>query len=172
MAKPQHGRFMADLAGHDEVVVFLIGIRPNSLWKVRSWWPVASAMPRMLRHLDAHPEMGLLGAQGCLAPWPTFIQYWRSFDDLERFSRDPSAPHLEPWRSFNRMARISDDVGIWHETYRGTAERPGDDLLEHAGHRSRQGRGQRAGGARTRLGCRTNGPAGRPASAGNPELNP
>lgn len=41
MAKPQHGRFMADLAGHDEVVVFLIGIRPNSLWKVRSWWLVA-----------------------------------------------------------------------------------------------------------------------------------
>lgn len=109
---------MADLAGHDEVVVFLIGFRPNALWKVRSWWPVASAMPRMLRHLDAHPGMGLLGAQGCLAPWPTFIQYWRSFDALERFSRDPSAPHLEPWRTFNRMARVSDDVGIWHETYR------------------------------------------------------
>jgi hypothetical protein len=118
MAQPQRGRFMADLSGHDEVVVFIIGIRPNTLWKVRSWWPVFSAMPTMLRHLDAHPEQGLLGVHGCFSPWPMLIQYWRSFEDLERFSRDPTAPHLEPWRSFNRTARVSGDVGIWHETYR------------------------------------------------------
>lgn len=45
------------------------------------------------------------------------MQYWRSFDDLERFARDRSDPHLEPWRRFNREVGASGDVGIWHETY-------------------------------------------------------
>ena len=40
-----------------EVVVFLIGMRINHLWKVHKWWPVASAMPRMIRELLAHPEL-------------------------------------------------------------------------------------------------------------------
>jgi hypothetical protein len=32
----------------DEVCVFLIGMRVNRFWKVHRWWPVASAMRRML----------------------------------------------------------------------------------------------------------------------------
>lgn len=109
---------MADLSGYDEVVVFIVGTRPNSLWRVWKVWPMYTAMFTMLRYLDAHPETGLLGVRACLTPWPMLIQYWRSFDDLERFARDRNAPHLEPWRSYNRMARASADVGIWHETYR------------------------------------------------------
>ncbi|MDP9226493.1 MAG: DUF4188 domain-containing protein, partial [Actinomycetota bacterium] len=92
------------------LVGFLIGFRPNRLWKVRSWRPVFSAMSTMLRHLDAHPDMGLLGARGCLAPWPMFIQYWRSFDDLERFSRDPDAPHLESW---HEVLGLSVELRTW-----------------------------------------------------------
>jgi len=50
---------------------------------------------------------------------PLFVvQYWRSFDDLERFARNNDDPHLEPWRRFNRKVGKSGDVGIWHETYR------------------------------------------------------
>ena len=32
----------------DEVVVFLIGMRINKLWKVHKWLPVARAMGRMV----------------------------------------------------------------------------------------------------------------------------
>ncbi len=108
------GRFTADLAGLDEVVVFLIGMRVNKPWKVRQWWPVFTAMPRMLRYLDQHPEKGLLHWQQSLT---LTVQYWRSFDDLARFARDKDDPHLEPWRQFNRRIAGSGDVGIWHETY-------------------------------------------------------
>jgi len=110
------GRYTADMDG--DFVVFLIGMRPNSWWKVHRWLPVARAMQRMLRELAADPHSGFLGAnQGMLATGPTVVQYWRSFADLERFARDPNAAHLPAWRRFNQKARRSGAVGIWHETY-------------------------------------------------------
>jgi hypothetical protein len=119
MAKVQNGRFTADVGAlGDEVVVFLIGVRMNKPWKVRQWWPVFVAMPKMLRYLVEHPEKGLLGFEQALFPSPITVQYWRSFDDLSRFARDRDDPHLEPWRQFNRRVGKSGDVGIWHETYR------------------------------------------------------
>jgi hypothetical protein len=45
-------------------------------------------------------------------------QYWRSFEDLERYARDADAEHLPAWRRFNQKARESGSVGIWHETYK------------------------------------------------------
>lgn len=119
MARIRNGRWTADLSGlDDEIVVFLIGIRINRPWKVRTWWPVFTAMPRMLAHLAEHPDRGLLGYRQALGPSPLLVQYWRSFDDLARFARDTDDPHLEPWRQFNRRVGASGDVGIWHETYR------------------------------------------------------
>lgn len=119
MAAVHTGRFTADtdsLGG--EVVVFLIGMRINKPWKVRAWWPVFIAMPKMLAYLEQHPEKGLLGYHQAFLPSPLIVQYWRSFDDLARFARDRDDPHLEPWRQFNRRVGASGDVGIWHETYR------------------------------------------------------
>ena len=117
MAKVNAGRFTADIDG--DFVVFIIGMRINKLWKIHKWLPVAMAMPRMLRHLDQHPEEGLLGYRYAgLGRAPTLIQYWRSWDALERFAQNADAPHLEPWRSFVRAVGSSGDVGIWHETYR------------------------------------------------------
>ncbi len=119
MASVQKGRFTTDLSGlDDEVVVFLIGMRVNKPWKVRTWGPVFAAMPRMLRYLAQHPEKGLLGFHQAFLPSPLVVQYWRSFDDLARFARDRDDPHLEPWRQYNRRIGASGDVGIWHETYR------------------------------------------------------
>lgn len=122
MAKVQLGRYTADLRHPgQEFVVFLIGMRVNKPWKLAKWWPVFTAMPRMLLYLEKHPEKGLLGYQGAILPAPVIVQYWRSFDDLERFARDRDDPHLEPWRRFNRMVGVSGDVGVWHETYRVSA---------------------------------------------------
>jgi len=119
MATVQNGRYTADVSSlGDEVVVFLIGMRVNKPLKVHLWWPVFAAMPKMLRYLAEHPEKGLLGYQQALVPSPIVVQYWRSFDDLDRFARDKDDPHLEPWRRFNRRVGRNGDVGIWHETYR------------------------------------------------------
>jgi hypothetical protein len=106
---------------HDgELVVFMIGMRINRPWKVRLWWPIITAMPRMLKWLEQHPQAGLLRYEqvfrGPLSPM--VVQYWRSFEDLERFARSPDAPHLAVWKQFNKTVRDSGDVGIWHETYR------------------------------------------------------
>jgi fumigallin biosynthesis monooxygenase-like protein len=111
------GRHVARIEG--DFVVFIIGMRINKPWKVGQWWPVFRSMPQMIKELEADPGSGFLGAtRGLLTTGPTLVQYWRSFEQLERYARDPSAQHLPAWRGFNQRVRESGDVGIWHETYR------------------------------------------------------
>jgi hypothetical protein len=116
MARVENGRHTADIEG--DFVVFLIGMRFNKPWKIHKWLPVAKAMPKMLRAIDEHPELGCLGYEGWNGRTTILVQYWRSFEDLDRFARDTDLPHLEPWRRFNRAVRNSGDVGIWHETFK------------------------------------------------------
>jgi len=111
-------RTTAEIDG--EVCVFLIGMRVNRWWKIHKWWPVAMAMPRMLKELDAHPELGCLGGHQWLGNPTILLQYWRSFDDLERYATTPEHEHLPAWRAFNRRVAQNADVGVWHETYRVT----------------------------------------------------
>lgn len=108
-------RVMASIDG--DFVVFLIGVRINKLWKVHKWLPVALAMPKMLKELDAAPaEAGLLGHTSL--GLTTLVQYWRSFDHLERYARAREKAHWPAWLDFNRRMKESrGDVGIWHETY-------------------------------------------------------
>lgn len=122
MAGVVRGRFTADVNG--PFVVFVIGMRVNRLRAIGRWWPVAGAMGTMLNVLYRHPEKGFLGAESFLY-WRgvALVQYWRSFDDLERFSREPSDPHLDAWRRFNRAVGSDGSVGIWHETYLVEARR-------------------------------------------------
>ena len=110
------GRHTATIDG--DFVVFLIGMRLNRPWKVRHLPWFMQTMPKMLKELEADPESGFLGAQqavmfGGLA----VVQYWRSFEHLERYARAADAAHLPAWREFNRRIRDSGDIGIWHETY-------------------------------------------------------
>jgi hypothetical protein len=102
----------------DEVVVFLIGMRINRLWKVHKWWPVAAAMPRMLRELAEDPDSGLLGVESWFGNPTIALQYWRSFEHLERYAKDSARLHRPAWAAFNRAVASNGDVGIWHETYR------------------------------------------------------
>ncbi|GLZ51015.1 DUF4188 domain-containing protein [Actinomycetospora sp. NBRC 106378] len=114
-------RRSADLEG--DFVVFLIGTHVNRWTDVRAWLPVFRAMPRMLRELEQHPEMGLLKAHaGWMFGGPAVVQYWRSYSHLEAYARNAQAEHLPAWRAFNRAARTSpDSVGIFHETYHVSA---------------------------------------------------
>ena len=116
MAEVMQGRFTAKI--DEPFVVFLIGMRINRLLAVGKWLPTARAMAPMLRELYKHPEKGFLGGEFFFyGRGPAVLQYWRSFDDLERFARDPDDPHMPAWQRFNREARSSGAVGIWHETY-------------------------------------------------------
>ncbi len=116
MAQVIPGRFTA--RRDEPFVVFLIGMRINRPLAVGKWLPTARAMMPMLRELYRHPEKGFLGGEFFFyGRGPALVQYWRSFEDLERFARDPEDPHMPAWQRFNREARKGGAVGIWHETY-------------------------------------------------------
>ena len=114
-------RMTAQIEG--EVVLFLIGMRINRIWKIHQWLPVARAMPRMLRELEADPNSGLLSYESWVGNPTIMLQYWRSFEHLERYAKDSARLHRPAWAAFNRAVAGNGDVGIWHETYR---VRPGD----------------------------------------------
>ena len=57
MSEVRAERLTAEVDG--EFIVFLIGMRVNRPWKVHRWGPVALAMARMLRELEADPGRGL-----------------------------------------------------------------------------------------------------------------
>jgi len=110
------GRYTAHIEG--PFVVFIIGMRVNRLFAFRKWVPTAMAMNPMLSTLFQHPEKGFLGAHTFLNQrGVTTLQYWCSFDDLERFARDKQEPHLSAWKRFNKAVGTDGSVGIWHETY-------------------------------------------------------
>ena len=108
--------FEAEVEG--DFVVFLIGARFNKPWKlIKNFWFVKS-MPKMLSELEKHPEMGLLGYRQHFSPTGVMvIQYWRSFEQLEAYSRNKDAAHFPNWVKFNKRIGSNGDIGIWHESY-------------------------------------------------------
>jgi hypothetical protein len=44
-----------------------------------------------------------------------FLQYWRSFADLEAWSHKP--PHSEWWRRAVERMRRKEDLGVYHEAF-------------------------------------------------------
>ncbi len=109
MAEIISERMCAEIEG--DFVVFLIGMPVNKPWKPHKWLPVFLAMPRMLKELARHPESGFLGStSGGLL----IVQYWRSFEHLERYARNQDHLHSPAWVAFNqRMRESREDVGIW-----------------------------------------------------------
>ncbi|WP_222272743.1 DUF4188 domain-containing protein [Modestobacter marinus] len=114
MAEIRRGRFSAEIEG--DFVMFLIGARLNSPLRVlQSFVDLGGrrGMPAMLDALMADPGKGLLGYR---MGFPTIVQYWRSFEHLERFARDPGDLHRPAWLNWYRRAPQG-RTGIWHETY-------------------------------------------------------
>ncbi len=105
----------------EEFVVFHIGMRVNSFWKVHRWLPLVLVAPRMVRELAADPESGLLGSRTVFGPGIRnigFVQYWESFDALEAYARDSDRLHFPAWQEYYEDGTNTDaSVGIWHETY-------------------------------------------------------
>ncbi|MCK5872372.1 MAG: DUF4188 domain-containing protein [Methylococcales bacterium] len=109
------GRMTAETK--DDFVVFMIGMRINSLWKIHQWLPVAMAMPKMLKELYKNPEMGLISHEQWFGRTTIMIQYWKSFEHLEHYAKSKTLKHLPEWKKFNKNIGNNGDVGIWHETY-------------------------------------------------------
>src|SRR4051794_11471389 len=88
MAPIRPGRFTAEIEG--DFVVLLIGPRINKPWQLvqaaRDLGEPRRGMKAMLDELSKHPEKGLLGYR---MGFPLIVQYWRSFEHLEAFARDP-----------------------------------------------------------------------------------
>lgn len=115
MAKINRGRYTAGM--QQGYAVLIIGMRVNKLWAIPSWLPVFTAMGRMIRELYTNKEWGFLSSEFMFtARGATVIQYWRSFEDMERYAREGGI-HLKAWRDFNQLSRKTDAVGIYHESY-------------------------------------------------------
>ncbi|HET6876339.1 MAG TPA: DUF4188 domain-containing protein [Jatrophihabitans sp.] len=111
---PLQGRHRATIEG--DFVVFLIGARPSLRHPVRTFGDLGGrrGMRHMLEHLSRHPDKGLLAFE---MGFPVIVQYWRSFDHLEAFARDPDDPHSTAWRNYWKRVGRENRTGIWHETY-------------------------------------------------------
>ncbi|WP_100444141.1 DUF4188 domain-containing protein [Glycomyces xiaoerkulensis] len=117
MAKVSPGRVVVDY--DDDLVVFTVGVRVNKFWKVAKWWPVLTAMPKMLRELQSDPESGLLDSRIMVGGRVVMVvQYWRSAERLEHFAHSPEHAHRGFWKWFNRTVKSNGEVGLWHELYR------------------------------------------------------
>lgn len=115
MADVKQGRWSATVDG--DFVVFLIGARLDWRHPIRSFRDLGGikGMPYLLKHLSERPESGLLG-------YETYgltmnVQYWRSFEDLERFARAEDQPHRPLWRGYWKRVGQDPRSGIWHETF-------------------------------------------------------
>ena len=111
------GRFT--VSNTSELVLFRIGMRFNSLRGVVPALRSFVSMPFMLAEQVADPQSGMLSSTTSLA-WPVIMvtQFWRSFDDLERYATAPAGRHTRVWRWFNKLGCSGLGTGIWHETYR------------------------------------------------------
>jgi len=110
-----NGRFSGKIEG--DFVVFLIGARINKLSRAFRFVPIAQAMTRMQKELLADQSLGCLHIENWFGRNTLSLQYWRSFEHLEAYSRNSDLEHLPAWAAFNKEVRDDGQIGIWHETY-------------------------------------------------------
>ena len=115
MAKINSGRLTA--ISDEGYVVFLIGMRINSIFAIHRWLPVFMAMGRMLPELFKNPQLGFKSYEMWMGRTLILVQYWESAEKLIAYAKATDAEHLPAWKAFNKAARKSAAVGIYHETY-------------------------------------------------------
>ena len=116
------GRWTARIDG--DFVVFLIGSEVRDPARAGPAAALLMAMAGMLAELVQDPAQGLLGFQQFGGVGGVIVQYWRSFEALEAYAKNPSAKHAPVWRAWNRLAEDERaGAGIWHETFPVSAGR-------------------------------------------------
>jgi hypothetical protein len=106
-------RMTAKIEG--DFVVFLIGARINTPWKLGLLVWFLPLMGKMIKELAARPESGFLGVEPM--GLTSMVQYWRSLDQLIAYARERDSTHFPAWVEFNKRIGSNGDIGIWHETY-------------------------------------------------------
>lgn len=112
------GRYTAQIEG--DFVVFLIGSQLNTMRALNKFRRIGNQMGEMLTVLNSNPAKGFLGGENFYRFFPfttALISYWRSFEDLEHFSRSKDEPHASAWSEYNRLIGSDGTIGVWHETY-------------------------------------------------------
>ncbi len=111
------GRWTAEVDG--DFVVFIIGARVGNPLRAAKALPLLGKMNKMLKEIEGDPAHGLLAVQRHGGPFGVIVQYWRSFDALETYAKNPKAEHRPVWTAwFKTGANANKSVGIWHETYK------------------------------------------------------
>jgi hypothetical protein len=118
-------RQTVDLSAHPDLVVIYLGMQVYSL---RGLWALARLTLQIRRVKKVKPDGLLAHEDFAFAQFPphvAFRQYWRDYDSLEAWTREP--PHREWWRNF---LGDSKGTGFWHETHsiRGGIEAVYDDM--------------------------------------------
>ncbi len=111
------GRWTVQLEG--DFVVFLIGAKVHDPSVGQHVTDLLVAMVAMLGELEQDPSQGLLGYQVWGTDDGVIVQYWRSFEALEAYAKNPDAQHAPVWRAWNRLAAGEvAGAAIWHETFK------------------------------------------------------
>ena len=110
------GRWTVQLEG--DFVVFLIGAELRDPERAATAGELLMAMADMLGELEQDPSKGLLGYQVFGGLGGVIFQYWRSFEALEAYAKNPDAKHAPVWRAWNQLAEGErSPASIWHETF-------------------------------------------------------
>jgi hypothetical protein len=114
------GRWTARIDG--DFAVFLIGSEVRDPARAGPAAALLMAMAGMLAELVQDPAQGLLGFQQFGGVGGVIVQYWRSFEMLEAYAKNPSVRHAPIWRAWNRLAEDErSGASIWHETFQVSA---------------------------------------------------
>lgn len=109
-------RLTVDLEDYPDLVVIYLGMQPLSprgmITAMKSLYAVWKMLKTKPEGLLRHENMVTLNGFFSLSMNFGFRQYWRNFDDLEKWSR--TSVHAEWWREMYKDTR---GTMIWHETY-------------------------------------------------------
>jgi hypothetical protein len=112
-------KFTANAQG--PFIVFIVGGHVNNLLLAHKWLPVAWNFLKLTRYVTSHPETGCLAGHFYERILPfgfMFQSYWRSFEELETWSRSKEEGHLGAWTDYVRKLGLDGTLGIWHELYK------------------------------------------------------
>ena len=107
------GSHVAALWEHPTLCIGLFGAQFHTPEGQRLY-EEAGIQPEMDAALQAARSEGLLLNRTVMTPeGPLLIQYWRSYEDLDRWAR--TLPHTRWWKWL--MENVGNGVGFYHEVY-------------------------------------------------------
>jgi hypothetical protein len=114
---PADSAYVAGLWEHPALCVALFGVQFLNDEGQRLY-EAAGINEEMVEALEKARDHGLLLNRLLMSPeGPVLMQYWRSYDDLDRWAR--KQPHSRWWRWL--MEHTGKGVGFYHEIYQAKA---------------------------------------------------